>query len=109
MPTAISYTQIGGFGLALSQIGGLSTLLFLSANKIIFRRWREEWQSTASRTGIIRVPSTVFSPDTSTYDKVTGTRTLQRKGVNPPLCPAYFVRPRRDSRGAGNRSAKAAG
>lgn len=72
----------------------VSTLLFLSANKIIFRRWREEWQSTASRTGIIRVPSTVFSPDTSTYDKVTGTRTLQRKGVNPPLCPAYFVRPR---------------
>ena len=60
MPTAISYTQIGGFGLALSQIGGLSTLLFLSANKIIFRRWREEWQSTASRTGIIRVPSTVL-------------------------------------------------
>ena len=33
---------------------------YILANKIIFRRWREEWQSTASRTGIIRVPSTVL-------------------------------------------------
>ena len=77
---------------------------------------QNHFSTLARRVAIDRVqnwyhsgPQHGFAQDTSTYDKVPGTRTLQRKGVNPPLCPAYFVRPRGDSRGAGNRSAKAAG